>query len=153
MHQRLLALLFLLQLVSLRAQTFSSTVNQLLPDDGSTVFFEIPVNGLPSVMDTMFGIEQVCLNINHPYVEDMTVKLQSPNGQIIVLFAGVGGGGQNFANTCVAGEGLNFALNSAPFSGLFQCYGVLGNFNRGQDPNGTWKLVIHDTYPDADQGF
>jgi hypothetical protein len=153
MHQRLLAFLFLLQLVSLRAQTFSSTVNQLLPDDGSTVFFEIPINGLPSVMDTTFGLEQVCLNIKHTYVEDMTVKLESPNGQTILLFAGVGGGGKDFINTCVAGEGLNFALNSAPFSGLFQCYGVLGNFNRGQNPNGTWKLVIHDTYPGADQGF
>lgn len=153
MHQPLLAFLFLFQLVTLRAQTFSSTVNQLLPDDGSTVSFEIPVGSLPSANDTTFGIEQVCVNINHTYVEDMTVKLQSPSGQTIVLFAGVGGGGKDFINTCVAGEGLNFALNAAPFSGLFQCYGVLGNFNRGQDPNGTWKLVIHDTYPGADQGF
>jgi len=153
MRQSFVVFFLLSQLGLLQGQTFFDTVNQTIPDDGSTVFFEIPVSGLPDVMDTMFGLKQVCLNLNHTYDEDMTVKLESPNGQVIVLFAGVGGGGKNFTNTCVAGEGLNFALSSAPFSGTFQSYGVLGNFNRGQNPNGTWKLVVYDTYPGADQGF
>jgi subtilisin-like proprotein convertase family protein len=153
MHKQILLFYFLFQLLSLHAQTFSKTENQILPDDGSTVSFEIEVNNLPEVIDTLFGLETVCLNINHPYDEDMNVSLEAPNGQIILLFAGVGGGGQNFTNTCVAGQGLNFSLENPPFSGIYQCYGVLGNVNRGQNPNGIWKLVIYDTYAGADQGF
>ncbi len=153
MFPRLLIFFLFSQFVPLRAQTFSSTVNDSIPDDGTTIFFEIPVSGLPDVIDTVFGIEQVCLNITHTYVEDMNVRLESPSGQIILLFAGVGGGGDDFTNTCVAGDGLAFGVNSPPFSGVFQCYGVLGNFNRGQNPNGIWKLVIYDTYAGADAGF
>ncbi|MBL7829310.1 MAG: CotH kinase family protein [Saprospiraceae bacterium] len=136
-----------------QAQTFSSTVNQPIPDDGSTVTYDILVSGLPAVIDSAFGLERVCLNMTHTYTEDMTVKLQSPNGKIVMLFGGVGGGGDNFFNTCLAGEGPSIAGSSAPFSGTFQCMGVLGNFNKGQDPNGVWTLILHDTYPFADEGF
>ncbi len=153
MRLSLLVFSLVFQLVSLWSQTFSSTVNQAIPDDGSLVFFEIEVSGLPDVIDTLFGLEQVCVNLTHTYDEDMTVKLEAPNGQIIILFAGVGGAGHDFLNTCVAGEGLIFGQNSAPFSGTFQSYGVLGNFNKGQNPNGTWKLIVHDTYAFADAGF
>ncbi len=153
MRLSLLAFSLIFQLASLRAQTFSATVNQAIPDDGSTVSFEIQVSGLPTAIDTTFGLEQVCLNIQHTYDEDMNVRLEAPNGKSILLFAGVGGGGHNFTNTCVANEGPSFGLSSAPFSGLFQSYGILGNFNRGLDPNGTWRLIIVDTYPGADAGF
>lgn len=138
---------------TLQAQTFSSTVNEILPDDGTTVYYDIQVSGLPSVMDTLFGLEQVCLNINHPYTEDMNVKLQSPNGSIILLFGGIGGGGDDFTNTCLSGTGPGIAAGTPPYTGTFQCMGVLGNFNKGQNPNGIWTLILNDTYAFADQGF
>lgn len=137
----------------LQAQTFSSTVNEILPDDGSTVYYNIQVSGLPDVMDTLFGLEQVCLNITHPYTEDMNVKLQAPDGRIILLFGGIGGGGDDFTNTCVAGTGPGIAAGAPPYTGVFQAMGVLGNFNKGQNPNGAWTLILHDTYAFADQGF
>jgi len=137
----------------LRAQTFSSTVGAVIPDDGTTVYFDILVSGLPDIIDTTFGLEQVCLNLNHTYNEDMNVQLQTPSGQKILLFGGVGGGEDNFTNTCLANEGMSFGLNSAPFSGTFQSFGVMGNLNNGQNPNGVWTLIIVDTYPFADEGF
>ena len=106
MQKSLYSLLFLLcSCLSLSAQTFSSTVNEPIPDDGSTVTFDIPVSGLPGMIDTAFGLERVCLNITHTYTEDMTVKLQGPNGKVIMLFGGVGGGGHDFINTCLEGTG------------------------------------------------
>ena len=152
--QKLLYLCFFSLLSnSLSAQTFSSTVNQPVPDDGTIVMFEIPVSGLPGVMDTTFGLERFCINLTHTYTEDMTVKLQAPNGQVIMLFGGVGGGGDDFTNTCLEGVGLSLSAASPPFSGTFQSMGIMGNFNKGQDPNGTWILILHDTYAFADAGF
>ncbi len=81
------------------------------------------------------------------------MKLKAPNGQIILLFGGVGGGGHDFTNTCLEGIGPSLAAGSAPFTGTFQCMGIMGNMNKGQDPNGTWTLILYDTYPFADAGF
>lgn len=153
MLKPLLSAAFLLTALAISAQTFSATVNQLVPDDGSTITFEIPVSGLPDIIDTSFGLERVCLNLNHTYDSDMSVSLQSPDGKKILLFAGVGGGDHNFIGTCLEGNGTAIAAGTAPFTGNFQSMGVMGNINNGQNPNGTWLLVIYDTYAFADQGF
>ena len=151
--RHIIVVLLLATSAVLRAQTFSQTVNQPIPDDGSVVYFEIQVTGLPDVMDTLFGLEQFCLNLNHTYNEDMNLKLESPNGQIILLFGGVGGGEDNFTNTCVSNTGAPFSTGTAPYTGTFLSHGFLGSFNKGQNPNGTWKLIVLDTYAFADEGF
>lgn len=153
MFRLLLAFCFLPVFSPLSAQTFSSTVNQLIPDDNTTVTFDIPVSGLPDVIDTLFGLEQVCINLTHTYDEDMQVLLRAPDGKTVLLFGGVGGGEDNFTNTCVAGDGTPFSSGTAPYTGTFRSYGILGNINNGQNPNGTWTLILYDTYAAADQGF
>jgi subtilisin-like proprotein convertase family protein len=153
MHKTFYTSLFLLSCLSLSAQTFFSAVNQPIPDDGTTVQYEIPVSGLPGVIDSIFGLERFCINLTHTYTEDMTVKLKAPDGHIILLFGGVGGGGDDFTNTCLEGSGPSLSAASPPFTGIFQCMGLLGNINKGQDPNGIWTLILYDTYPFADQGF
>mgnify|MGYP000465508980 CR=1 FL=1 len=45
-----------------KAQTFSAIVNQNIPDDNSTVAFNINVSGLPNTIDQNFGLEVICLN-------------------------------------------------------------------------------------------
>lgn len=147
-------LLFLLVLCSLATHAQYSTVNQSIPDDGSTVTFPLIISGLPSVAGSSFGLEQVCLNMTHPYDDDMEVKLQSPDGTVVLLFSHVGGDGDNFAATCLREDAAtNIASGSAPFSGTYNAMGDLGLFNNGQNPNGTWLLIVHDTYAFADQGY
>ena len=150
-HYLYLAFFFLTQTTF--AQTFSAVVNQVITDDGSTFNFNIDVTGLPSTIDTLFGLETVCLNLPHTYDSDMEVKLLAPDGTIILLFSGVGGGDHNFTNTCVGGFDYPPIVNgSAPFTGTFASMGVLGNVNNGQNGNGQWQLIVHDTYPFADEG-
>lgn len=151
--KNLLVLLTALTGPLLSAQTFTATVNQGIPDDGSTVYFQIEVSGLPNQIDTTFGLERVCFNIEHTYDEDLQLQLVAPNGKTVRLLGGVGGGGHNFTNTCLEGTGTPLSSSSAPFSGVFQSNGVLGDVNQGQNPNGTWTLVAYDTYPFADAGF
>jgi hypothetical protein len=148
----LIVVLACLSGASLSAQTFSATVNDSIPDDGTTVYFTLEVNGLPNVIDTSFGLERFCFNMLHTYVEDITMLLVAPNGKQVRLLGGVGGGGDNFTNTCLEGTGAPLSSAGAPFTGVFES-GLLGEVNRGQNPNGLWTLVVYDTYAFADQGF
>ena len=63
--QNILATLFLFANFSLAAQTFSATVGQPIPDDGSSIAFGLDVTGLPDSINTNFGLVQVCLNMEH----------------------------------------------------------------------------------------
>lgn len=125
-------------------QTFSVTHTDTIPDNNTTVTFSVAVSGLPSVIDTNFGLELACLNMLHTYDSDMNVELQAPDGTVILLFSGVGGGDDNFTNTCLAGTGTSITQGTAPFTGTFQSQGTMGNVNNGQNPNGTWLLRCRD---------
>lgn len=61
-------------------QTFSGT-GGAIPDDGNSIVFEIPVSGLPAVIDTQsFGITQICLDIYHTWNADLYAALVAPDG-------------------------------------------------------------------------
>ncbi|MBP8073543.1 MAG: hypothetical protein KAY96_02200, partial [Bacteroidia bacterium] len=94
---------------SLFGQTFTSTVNQTIPDNNTTTIYTLTVSGLAPFIDTTYGLESVCINILHTRDSDMDVRLEAPNGVIIKLFAGVGGSGDNFTNTCMTGLGTPIA--------------------------------------------
>jgi subtilisin-like proprotein convertase family protein len=134
------------------AQSFSGGTGSIV--DFQTLSIPITVNGVSSTINqTNFGLEQVCIDITHPYAGDLTVRLISPNGTTVVLWTQVGGGSQNFTNTCLrADASSSLATAQAPFSGVFKPQGTLGNFNNGQNPNGTWTLQISDDGT-GDEGF
>ncbi|MBK7030116.1 MAG: CotH kinase family protein [Bacteroidales bacterium] len=139
---------------SLFSQTFLGPVNQAIPDDGSCISFPLEVYGLPPSIDTSFGLVQVTLNMSHPYDSDMEARVLAPDGTSFLLFSGVGGDGDNFTGTVLRDDAPDYIFNyGAPFTGTFKPMGYMGTVNNGQNPNGTWKIVLHDTYPWADQGF
>lgn len=147
-------LLLLLLLFSATASAQYVTVNQQIPDDGSTVTFNITVSGQPGTINTSYGLEQICLNMDHTYDDDMEVKLQSPDGTVVLLFSHVGADADNFTATCLRDDATTgIAGGTAPFTGTYKPMGDMGLFNNGQNPNGTWTLIVHDTYPFADVGY
>ncbi len=133
------------------AQTFNGGTGNIY--DNQTIDIPIVVSGLPNAIDTAnFGLETVCVNITHTYDADVTVWIVAPDGTAGVLFANVGGGGQNFTNTCVNDNGsLTFGASNAPFTGTFKPTGQMGLVNNNQNPNGTWHLRVNDNYG-ADEG-
>ncbi|HMT29891.1 MAG TPA: CotH kinase family protein [Bacteroidia bacterium] len=135
------------------SQTFSGAGGPI-PDDGTAVDFTVNVAGLPSSIDTsLFGLENVCLNIIHTWDSDLDISLIAPDGTTVTLIAGVGGGDDNFIGTCVRQDATTSILQgTAPFSGTYRPLGQMGVVNNGQDPNGVWTLHILDTYPFADVG-
>jgi subtilisin-like proprotein convertase family protein len=136
------------------AQTFTGP-GAPIPDNGNTLQVQVQVNdpGLAS-LTTSYGLQQVCLNIMHTWVEDLVISLITPQGLVLDLVTNAGGSGDNFQNTCLrddAATPINFV--AAPFSGTYRPMGVLGDANNGAPGNGTWTLRIQDQYPFADEGF
>lgn len=149
-------LLFFIALSStalLHAQTYSSTSGGPVPDGGPMVQFPLTVSGLaPSTIDTLFGLETVCFNITHTWDADLNISLQAPDGTIVNLSVANGADGDNYTNTCLNASAPNSIVSgSAPFTGTFKPQGFIGVINNGQNGNGTWKLLIEDTYA-ADAG-
>ncbi len=154
MKKILLLLITLCTSSSIYAQTFNAS-GDTIPDDGSSVYFDLMVSGLnPSVIDTNFGLEGICININHTYDADLDIYLVAPDSTVIELSTGNGGGGQNYSTTCFT-DSVNTLISSgsAPFNGSYKPEGFLSAINNNQNGNGLWRLFIHDTYPFADYGI
>jgi subtilisin-like proprotein convertase family protein len=136
------------------AQTFNGSGGSI-PDNGNSVDYFISVAGLINTIDTLaFGIETVCINATHTYDADLDFYLVAPDGSQVPLSLGNGGGNNNYTGTCFNYYATTSIVQaSAPFTGTFKPQGQLGIVNNGQNPNGTWKLHILDTYPFADTGI
>lgn len=143
-----ICLLFQFQAVS---QTFNGGSGSIL--DNTTINIPISVSGLPNVIDTNnFGLETVCMNMTHTYDADVTVWIVAPDGTEALLFGNIGGGDDNFTNTCLnVNATSSISAATAPFTGTFQPAGQMGLVNNGQNPNGTWFLRVNDNYG-ADEG-
>ncbi len=136
------------------AQTFT-TSGGAIPDDGTVVEFPIAVSGLvPSTIDTAtFGLETVCVNIEHTWISDIQIHIIAPDGTSALLFGGVGGDTDFFTFTCInAFATQTITDGTPPYTGIFRPQGPMGVVNNGQPGDGTWKLRILDTYAFADAG-
>ncbi|MBX9850376.1 MAG: CotH kinase family protein, partial [Cytophagaceae bacterium] len=135
------------------AQTYSGS-GGLIPDDGTNdIEFSLTVSGLsPSAVNDVFGLETVCVNIQHTYNSDLTITLISPDNTEVILSANNGADSDNYSNTCFNHSAASsITSGSGPFSGTYRPQQRLGNVNNGQNGNGTWKLRIYDYYI-TDQG-
>ncbi len=90
---------------------------------------------------------KVHLDITHPWVGDLTVKLTSPANKTVVLAAhpgGTGNDGDNFSGTIfddAAATKIDLAL--PPYNGTFRPFEPLSAFI-GQPADGTWTLNVSD---------
>ncbi|MBK9639181.1 MAG: proprotein convertase P-domain-containing protein [Bacteroidetes bacterium] len=142
-----LLLLLSLCFTQSKSQTFSAFGGNI-PDNGPAALFPITVSGLPTTIDTTFGIINLSLNITHTYDADLDIWLIAPDSTYIELSTGNGGSGNNYVNTNFYDTVPNFIENgSAPFSGSYRPEGLINDVNNTQNPNGVWKLFIRDTYP------
>lgn len=133
--------------IALGAQTFSGGAGPI--NDVATNDFTVNVTGLtPATIDTSnFGLETVCINLTHTYDADLKIQIIAPDGTMGLLANSVGGGNDNFTNTCFdENASTSISAGSAPFTGSFRPQGMMGMVNNGQVGNGTWKLRIVDMY-------
>jgi subtilisin-like proprotein convertase family protein len=129
-----------------QAQTFTNTTGGSITDDNAYNYYPIPVSGLPTAINTStFGIESITINVLHTNDVDLRMKLQSPSGSIYVITSFAGGTGNNYTNTVFNDSAAtSISSGTAPFTGVFKPVEALASFNNGQNPNGTWNLMIRD---------
>jgi hypothetical protein len=134
-------------------QTFTENADSIIPDNNITICYPITISGLPTQIDTTFGIVSTCINILHPYTADLKIWLKSPDNTLIMLAGNVGGGGSNFIGTCFRMDSTIGPINQGtpPFSANYLPHTPISYFNNGQDPNGTWYLCVLDEVP-LDEG-
>jgi len=144
MKKTLLILLIYIFSYSADAQTFFGTGGPV--PDLTTVQFSIVVSGLQPTINNTFGLENICLDITHTYDGDVRLQLQSPDGNVVTLSERRGGAGDNFSGTCFRGNGAAglISLGVPPFTGVYIPDGNLSLLNNGQNPNGTWLLIVSD---------
>jgi len=131
---------------TLHAQTYTANINQPI-NDVTPNDFTYTVSGLsPANIDTsLFGLETVCINLTHTYDADLNIYLIAPDGTTATLVAGVGGGNDDFTNTCFnAYATQTIGSGTAPYSGTFVPMGQMGRVNNGQNGNGVWKIRVDD---------
>ena len=139
----LLAVLFCSN--SIIAQTYNGSIGVI--NDVAINDFPLLVSGLnPSTIDTIgFGLETICINLTHTYDSDLEISIIAPDGTSKILATGLGGGGNDYTNTCFNNSGLiNITSGTPPFTGTFISQGYMGMVNNGQNGNGTWNLRVRD---------
>ena len=117
--------------------------------------FAILVNNLLPIQltDANLQIQEVCVDITYPEVENLNISLMAPDGTEMLLSNGTGLSGNTLSQTCFSPAG-NTPLSAAisPYSGLFQAEGDWTVFN-GVPLNGAWSLLIDDPLTDSLSGL
>lgn len=136
-----------------QAQLFTGVGGKIL-NNGQDSYFNLVVSGLnPANLDSTFGIEKVCLAINHPDVTELQIYLESPTGTQVELSEGSSCLGADYTGTCFDSKAnTSVTLGTSPYTGTYKPIGYLGRFNNGQPGNGTWRLIIHDYLAFVDSG-
>ncbi len=153
MKKTLLLILSLIPVIVF-AQTFVNYTGYGIPGNAQTLAVPVNVSGLPAAVNGGFGIRRIALGITHPSDQELEVKLRAPDNTVILLFTSVGGlNGADFRNTRLRNDAAyNIIEGTPPFNGAYFPMEDINTLNNGQDPNGTWMLLITDTYPMANTG-
>src|SRR4051812_27000254 len=119
MQKLFVLFLFIFQVVITDAQTFTAT-GAGIPTNGSTqTCFALPVTGVGNINLT-HGLSKVCIDIAHPYDDELEIVLKAPDGTIIPLSVQNGGSGNNYTGTCFTAAATNpIKFATAPFTGAF----------------------------------
>ncbi len=124
------------------AQTFSG-VGGNFPKNDYTIF-DITVNGI-GILNSSYGLEKICVNINFPHDENLKLVLRSPFGSMIPLSENNGGQGSDYLGTCFDGVSTkSIAIGEAPFIGNFLPESSLGILNNNRSGDGKWSLIIYN---------
>ena len=115
---------------------------------GTFIQSTIQVAGLQIANFDSSILKSICLNIQHPRLQDLDIWLTAPNGNTLNLSTGNGGINSHYTNTCFSPGATNAVDASpvlAPFTGKWRPEGSWQDlFNNLSSLNGTWTLLIMD---------
>ena len=131
----------------LSGQVYTSSIAGSISDDGTSITeFPIEIKDLsPDQIDSSFGLIKICINLNHPSMDQLELWLTSPGGQKVLLTTGLGG--SDFQG-CLDMKSNNFIANNwGPYTDTYRPIRNFGHLNSKVSGNGIWRLLIKDRYP------
>ncbi len=153
-------------IVPVGSQIFTTNVQVQIPDNSCTGAISTNAVSGYNFPVRSSGI-YVKMNINHTWVGDLDIFLESPSGQRLGISDQTGNannGGDNFVNTVLADSGaVRIPTTGAPYTNLYKpwnttftvtgCAGLTtglttfaGLENGYVQPNGNWKLYVYDRF-------
>lgn len=114
----------------------------------------LPVSALPfeRLTQPLAQIQSVCLTLQTDWDEDITAMLVTPSGQQLLLFKQVGGGEDDFSQTCFSPSAISPIEDGfAPFYGTYIPQGAWNDL-QGADVIGNWKLLLSDSFDGTQRG-
>ncbi|MEO6038337.1 MAG: proprotein convertase P-domain-containing protein, partial [Saprospiraceae bacterium] len=132
--------------------SFSNTQDYNIAPVGTFITSPVTVSGLIQKKIEPGVIRSICLNIDHPFDDDLDIFLFSPAGQFVELSTDNGANGKNYTNTCflldaaqvVSFPGPQAPVTAAPFTGSFLPEGPWTDLYGDRPTNGTWQLQVRD---------
>jgi gliding motility-associated-like protein len=130
--------------------SFTNIQDYLIDPVGSIISSDLEVSGVLPIELGPDVIQSVCINVDHNWLSDLDIYLQSPDGLFMELVTDVGSNGDDFINTCfVPGATVDIdyidpPANAAPYTGEFNPEGLWSDLGYGSTTNGTWTLLVID---------
>lgn len=134
------------------SQTYYTNTGPITNDSNWNIFSINVTNPQFPVCNGSYGLEEVCITINHPKVQELILMVISPDASIYPIYNG-NATGANFFGTCFGPEGDDIASSWPPYSGDFLPNYPLGVFNNGQTAAGSWLLVVIDKKQPGNSGI
>ncbi len=130
-------------------QTFDGTTGQIIDFNNEAVptVFNIDVSLTQQKIDQTYGLERVCIDINHKRASDSKIELISPDGTTFWLSNRNGEENRyGYFNTCFSANGFDGYIYDAKYNleGTFTPEGKMDFVNNSQNPNGRWFLSVTD---------
>lgn len=88
----------------------------------------------------------VTIDIEHSWISDLTISLESPAGTIVTLTSENGGSGQNYSITIFDDDATtSITSGTPPYDGTYAPEQALSTFE-GESVQGDWTLIVTDGY-------
>lgn len=127
--------------VDVRASNLPKVTIDATNTSFGTIISSIEVNYDLKILDL-----DIFVDIEHPYIEDIALYLEAPEGSRYLLTSELGGDGQDYTNT-VFDEEATVTIDNAspPFTGSFKPLQSIQSLY-GTSSAGSWKLIVEDRY-------
>jgi subtilisin-like proprotein convertase family protein len=135
--------------------TFSTGAETCITKNSLEIPLNIPDNNISGVTSVLNIVEnktisglKVNLNITHPWMGDLSLKLISPKGTEVLLAANLGDEGIGYLGTTFDDNASNSIITGiAPFTGIYLPQENLSKFFN-EESYGEWLLKIIDEGPE-----
>jgi len=141
------SLIFSVSIALFSAVIFNENISDSYTGAGGTIgttnfeyCFTMTVTGLQENLSSDYGLQSVCVDLDHPGLNNIGVKLFSPDGTSSILTQLIATGSA-LDNTCFSDDATNtIASGTPPYTDIYLPKTPLSSINNGQSGEGTWRI-------------